>query len=215
VSRGYFSSRKNLAGMGLALAGLGLHFAGVVGGVWPLVVIGLYGVGALAVPPESRPLTLRIGADPIRDPNAVRARLREIAATLSRKGSVPADVVTATDRITAAISAVLDRLRDQPAGSDDADIVYRIATDYLPETLNTFLRISPRYIDRTGSDGQSPHTMVLAQLRLLADRMDEVGDAIAKGDEDALAAHGRFLADRFRRSSLTVAGGAEGADPKP
>ncbi|HEX3201647.1 MAG TPA: hypothetical protein VHW42_06910, partial [Actinomycetes bacterium] len=47
----YLYSNKNLAGSAAALAGLGLYFTGVVGELWPVVVGGLYGIGALAVPP--------------------------------------------------------------------------------------------------------------------------------------------------------------------
>ena len=59
----YLYSNKNLAGSAAALAGLGLYFTGVVGELWPVVVGGLYGIGALAVPP-TRTYDLRGGLDP-------------------------------------------------------------------------------------------------------------------------------------------------------
>jgi hypothetical protein len=36
----------------VAVGGLALHFAGLTGSYWPLVVGGLYGAGALIAPPK-------------------------------------------------------------------------------------------------------------------------------------------------------------------
>jgi len=49
---GYLESRKNIAGSACGLAGLVLTFTGVAGPYWPVVVVGLYGAGALIAPPE-------------------------------------------------------------------------------------------------------------------------------------------------------------------
>jgi hypothetical protein len=51
--------------------------------------------------------------------------------------------------------------------------------------------------------------MVSAQLDLLAQKVTEVTSAILKGDSDALAAHGRFLAERFAPSALQLSPGSE------
>jgi hypothetical protein len=64
----YLTSRKHMAGTVGGLAGVGLALTGVSGPLWPLVVAGLYGVGALAAPPG----------------RSSRARRREAAAEASR-----------------------------------------------------------------------------------------------------------------------------------
>src|SRR6202171_2909208 len=46
----YLYSTKNLAGSALALVGLVLFFSGVVGALWPVVVVGLYLIGVLVAP---------------------------------------------------------------------------------------------------------------------------------------------------------------------
>ncbi|MDQ1026488.1 hypothetical protein QF035_004070 [Streptomyces umbrinus] len=53
---GYLESRKNLTGSACGIVGLALTFAGVAGPYWPVVVVGLYGAGALVAPPERPPL---------------------------------------------------------------------------------------------------------------------------------------------------------------
>ena len=59
----YLFSTKNLVGSALGLVGLGLFFTGIVGGLWPIVVIGLYGVGALLTP-GNKTYDLHSGWDP-------------------------------------------------------------------------------------------------------------------------------------------------------
>ena len=47
----YLGSKKNIAGCVGALGGLALFFAGIVAPpLWPAVVAGLYGIGALVAP---------------------------------------------------------------------------------------------------------------------------------------------------------------------
>jgi hypothetical protein len=73
----YLYSNKNLAGSAGGLAGLGLYFTGVVGELWPLVVAGLYGVGALVTPP-TKVFDLRSGLDPSNLNRAMTEQLRRI-----------------------------------------------------------------------------------------------------------------------------------------
>src|SRR5215471_13128310 len=83
----YLGSGKNVAGSALALGGLGLHFAGVVGGVWPLVVPALYLIGALVVPSPRRRVNATESFDPARIGHALDDTL-DMAS-----GRVPPDVL--------------------------------------------------------------------------------------------------------------------------
>ncbi|RKT18490.1 hypothetical protein BX285_2913 [Streptomyces sp. 1114.5] len=58
----YLESAKNLVGCAGGAVGVGLHYAGLGGNLWPGVVVGLYAVGALLAPGR-RP-------DPSRGPTA-------------------------------------------------------------------------------------------------------------------------------------------------
>ncbi|MER7753946.1 hypothetical protein [Kitasatospora sp. NPDC097643] len=51
----YLESTRNLVGFGGAIAGVGLHIAGLGGSLWPGVVVGLYGIGALLTPGPKDP----------------------------------------------------------------------------------------------------------------------------------------------------------------
>ncbi|MHA6623461.1 hypothetical protein [Pseudonocardia sp. DLS-67] len=183
--RRYLTSRKNIAGMAGALAGAGLHLAGVVGDVWPVVAVGLYGVGALVGP-----------ADPPADPPEPRLTdaLRSEAAALLRRvqgrsGALPEGTAAEIGRIVGAVRLALDRL-DQVADREtdriaapehlaDAAEIVRVE---LPQCLDT-------YLGRAPTTPEEPAARELrAQLELVAGRVDrlvaQVPDVHARRAED-------------------------------
>jgi hypothetical protein len=194
----YLYSNKNLAGSAAGLAGLGLHFLGLVGDLWPVVVGGLYGVGALATPP-TRTYDLRGGLDGANLNRAMAEQQRRL------RGRVPDDVLAAVARIHAQVRELAERPQAFPAGSADAYVVERTALDYLPTALESYLNLPRGYANRVPvSAGRTARQVLLEQLALLETQLDEVLDAVAKGDADRLLAHGRFLEDRFGRSQLDL-----------
>ena len=77
------------------------------------------------------------------------------------------------------------------------------ATSYLPEAVGAYLRLPRSFADkRPVSDGKTSLMVLCDQLDLLANKMDEVLDAVCRADADALIAHGRFLQEKFGHSSL-------------
>jgi hypothetical protein len=194
----YLYSNKNLVGCVAGLAGLGLHVTGVVGELWPVVVGGLYGAGALATPP-TRTYDLRSGLDPANLNRAMAEQERRL------RGRVPDDVLTAVGRVHAQVRGVLARRDALPPGSADAFVVERTALDYLPTALESYLNLPRGYANRVSiSGGRTARQVLLAQLALLEAKLGEVLEAIARGDSDRLLAHGRFLEDRFARAELDI-----------
>jgi hypothetical protein len=169
-----------------------------VGALWPVVVGGLYGIGALAVPP-TRTYDLRGGLDPS---NLNRA-MAEQAGRL--RGRVPDDILAAVGRVHTLVREILSRRDALPPASPDAFVVERTALDYLPTALESYLNLPRAYANRVPiSDGRTARQVLLAQLALLEAKLGEVLEAIAKGDTDRLLAHGRFLEDRFGRSEIDL-----------
>lgn len=196
----YLTSTKNIVGLSLAILGLVVHFAGAVGPLWPLVVVGLYAVGALAAP--SSPRLPSVSPDTL-DPDEVRRALSQCERKVSR--GVPPDIAQSVLHITSGIRDLLGRVADQPAASEDVFILSRMATDYLPTTVDGFLRLPNAYaMQHKLADGRTPYEMVQGQLKLLDSKLQDVSDAMLKGDSDQLAAHGRFLEESFARSSLSL-----------
>jgi hypothetical protein len=194
----YLYSRKNIVACLLALLGLALFFLGVLGPVWPAVVVGMYLVGAL-VTPSGRTLDLLGGEAP----SDIRGALDHQVAAV--KGKVPDDVYQKVIAIQQTIISILPKIDRLGPGSQDAFIVQKTATDYLPSTLQAYLNLPRTYATlHRMADGRTASQVLMDQLTLLDGKLEEVADAVNKNDTDALLANGRFLEDRFGRSSLTL-----------
>jgi hypothetical protein len=194
----YLYSRKNIVASALGLLGIALFFFGIIGPVWPAVVIGLYLIGAL-VTPSGRQWDLFGGEAPSDISGALN---RQVAAV---RGKVPDDVYQKVLSIQQTIVSILPKIDRLGPGSRDAFVVQKTATDYLPSTLQAYLNLPRAYatVHRMG-DGRTASQVLMDQLTLLDSKMGEVADAVNKNDTDALLANGRFLEDRFGGSSLKL-----------
>jgi hypothetical protein len=189
----YLTSRKHLAGMGLALVGAGLALADPVGPAGAALVVGFYLLGAAAV--QTNPAIRRYGYDPN---DVLKALRREISAV---SGRVPPEVIVRIQRIELTIRAeILPRLDCLPPGSLELYLIERTARDYLPTAVDTYLRLPSGYVSsRPASLGWTPLQVLLEELDLLDTQMRRVADVVHHTDMDRLLAHRRFLNDRFSR----------------
>jgi hypothetical protein len=134
---------------------------------------------------------------------AVRESLRRLGERLT--GRVPPEVVVRVDAIRRLVLGLLEREEGPAAGSHELFTLLRTATDYLPAALDAYLRLPAEYATtRRLADGRTPAEVLLSQIELLEREMIDVADAVSRNDVDRLLAHGRFLADRFGRSELTL-----------
>jgi hypothetical protein len=192
----YLGSAKNIAGCTLGLLGLLLHFAGLLGIFWPLVVAALYVIGALVAPPPRHAPAMLAGLD-----------VEEIRRALDRayrmtSGRLPADVQAKVGEIRQEILDLLPHAADFPGDSQDLFVLQRTATDYLPTTLEAYLALPTTYATRrVVQDGKTPLQVLKDQLELLDAKMDEIGDAVHRQDSDRLLVQGRFLEERFGHPS--------------
>jgi hypothetical protein len=194
----YLYSRKNVVACLLALLGIGLFFLGLIGPVWPAVVIGMYLIGAL-VTPSGRSWNL-IGGEDVSDLSG--ALTSQVSAV---KGKLPDDVYQKVLAIQQTLQSILPKISRLGPGSQDAFIVQKTITDYLPSTLQAYLNLPRAYATlHRLSDGRTAAQVVLDQLTLLDGKLEEVAVAVNKNDSDALLANGRFLEDRFGSSSLKL-----------
>jgi hypothetical protein len=183
--RRYLTSRKNIAGMAGALGGVGLHVAGVIGDVWPVVAAGLYGVGALVAPGDPAP-------DPA-EPSLTDALRCEAAALWSRvqgqSSALPEGAAAEVGRIIGAVRLVLDRLEqvadhetDRIAAPERLADAAQIVRVELPACLETYLGRSPTTPEEPAA------RELLTQLELLtagADRLvAQVPDIHARRAEE-------------------------------
>jgi hypothetical protein len=200
----YLYSTKNIVGSLLALVGLVLFFTGIIGALWPVIVIGLYLVGVL-VTPGSATIDLRSGFDPDDIRHALETEVRAVS------GRVSPDVLAKVQSIQQIILGILPRSGALPPGSPELFVVQRTATDYLPTALESYLNLPRAYATlHRVQDGKTPQQVLMDQLTLLESKMGEVADDVHRNDTDRLLANGRFLEERFGRSALSLEGPAAG-----
>lgn len=191
-------SNKNMAGCVLALGAPVLAVTGLVAPPLALVLLPvLYAAGALAAPGR-RSVDLVSGLDP----NDVARSLKTIKKKIS--GKVNQAISMRVDRICAVTDHVL-RANELNASSDEMHVLVRMATDYLPATLEPYLALPRMYAEhKVVSDGKTAAQILCDQLDVMSERMEAISDAVARADADRLLANGRFLAEKFGHTGLVL-----------
>ncbi|MEW6764172.1 MAG: hypothetical protein AB1344_00115 [Pseudomonadota bacterium] len=190
----WFYSTGNILGSLLALTGLGLYFAGLIDRWWWVIVPGLYLGGLMLAPP---PLS-----GPAAEAMLARENLNELLNTMLKRArkELSVEIGAPFERIIEALKDTLPHLESRPAGDFAAFTVRQMVQDYLPATLDNYLKL-PRAYRRMHKlpDGRTPQQAFIAQLTTLENELRETLGALVSDDTQRLLAHGRFLEDRFSR----------------
>lgn len=174
--RRYLESRKNIAGTAGALVGVGLHAAGLIGGVWPVVAIGLYAVGALVAPPD--PVE-----EPVVEPSLTDTLRAEAEEQLTRveleRAAMPGGAEQEVRRIVRTVRLVLDRLEDAAGHPADglavperlADVAEIVRVE-LAECLDAYLAPAPT------APSEAAARELHAQLEMIGARADRLSEQV-------------------------------------
>ncbi|MFJ5815499.1 hypothetical protein ACIQGT_16580 [Streptomyces sp. NPDC093108] len=192
----YVESRKNLTGSVCGIVGLALTFTGLAGAYWPVVVVGLYGAGALIAPPE-RP-AVPVFPDPSTQLDAVRADYRALCGYLDEVELPPA----ASGRLTEltelldgllAPGPVAEALATDPEG---IHVLARAVRQDVLESVDAFVRIRPwtRMVPGT----EPPERHLERQLTLLHREVEALATALREAEARRQQTHTRYLEDRGR-----------------
>jgi hypothetical protein len=190
----------NIVGCSLALLGVGLHFFALLGPGWLPIVAGLYGIGWLATwlrladkPIQTAP-TLEIGQ--------LLVWVQRLRAQVEMK--IPHDSLRQLDSIIATLSHLVPKLEEFYARESwdrrDLFLVQRIVSEYLPNTLNAYMRLPPAYsaMHRVAGRNQTPRELLLEQMTLLDEQLEKILENALAEDVDAMLANEHFLQERFQ-----------------
>lgn len=120
-------------------------------------------------------------------------------------GQVPAPVASRVRRITRTVRETLPRVRNLGLGSAEAYALTATATTYLPEALEAYTRLPRQWADSRPVEGGLTSLMLLIDtLDLLASSVESIFDAAVRVDANALVVQGRFLQEKFGRSSVEL-----------
>ncbi|MGW6392788.1 hypothetical protein ACWFR1_20260 [Streptomyces sp. NPDC055103] len=185
----YAESRKNLTGCAAGLAGLAVTFTGAAGSLWPLVVVGLYGAGALIAPPE-RPDTPRFpSADEQLDD--LRADFTKLRAYLTEV-ELPS---AARERLTA-LDTLIEALLE-PGWVSDPEHLHVLARAVrldVPEAVDTFVRT--RWWSRFTSGADAPESHLDRQLTALHEEATAIATALQEAEEIRQHIHTEYVEGR-------------------
>lgn len=190
----YLYSTPNILGSLLGLAGLGMFFASAIKSYWIFIVIGLYLVGYL-LSPRSKTIELQLNHE--LDTEVLRRSLDQLISKIRKR--VSAEILSKVVSIKESILTVLPRLAEFESSAYDIHVIRQTALDYLPEMLQTYLKLPTAYARfHTVRDGKTPKDLLLEQLEILDAEMQKVVVDLHKNDTQALITHGRFLKNKFR-----------------
>ncbi|GHF87166.1 hypothetical protein ACFFSH_26640 [Streptomyces filamentosus] len=185
----YAESRKNLTGCLCGLAGLAIGLTGAAGGLWPLVVLGLYGAGALIAPPERPDAPAFPSADEqLESLRADHATLREYLAEVE----LPEGAREGLDELDALFGALLE-----PGWVSDPEhlhVLARAVRQDVPEAVDAFVRT--RWWSRVTPGSEPPERHLERQLAALREEAGLIASALQEAEELRQRAHTRYLEDR-------------------
>ncbi len=208
---GFLSSPANLTGLGLASLALLARLSGMIDAFWLLIVAGCYGlgwqIGRLAFP--RAPNRLDEGearAGPVARTAAEREDIDESLnqimrmVTENRGGMFDSALRRSIVELCARIRSLIERM-EASAGFisiEDAYSAKRIALDYLPGLIDSFVAIPKDFAARKVlANGKTARELLDENLAVLQRKAAEMADDLAAQDARSFLNHAGFLRDKF------------------
>ena len=110
---------------------------------------------------------------------------------------LPIDVQIKVDQIRRQADMLLGYADRFPPFSQDLHIVRQTAADYLPRTVEAYLRLPGVDEPLVASRGKTALDELREQLELLDSKLDEIAQDLQRQDLERMLANRRFLEERF------------------
>lgn len=189
----YLYSTANILGSALALGGIGLFFAGLIGDYWYLIVLGLYGVGYRLAP---RQADLHFDTQLAKE-DEMKAAEKLINHAIEHLSSPAAD---ALNRVWTVLGDLLKRLdRFDPHDKVVHDI-HQTATHHLPDLLIPYLELPPAFARfHPLKDNKTARELLIEQLNKLEKTLNQTLHDALNQDVEKIRIQGAFLDQTFAR----------------
>jgi hypothetical protein len=195
----YLGSSGHVVGMVFAIAGIVLFTSGLITGWLAVAVVAaLYVTGYFFA---ARPRQEQLAPQQATDAREVRDALDEMLAAIKKR--VSNDIYYRVRSIRDATVFTLENAGGITATDPDIHVVRRAATSYLPEALATYLSLPRHYAENERiANGRTPHDVLIDQLTLIDNQARRVAEELIQRSSDQLVTHGKFMSDRYARSTL-------------
>jgi hypothetical protein len=111
---------------------------------------------------------------------------------------LPIDVQVKVEQIRRKADMLLEYADRFPPFSQDLHIVRQTAADYLPRTVEAYLKVPGDQEPVIRATGKTALEELKEQLQLLDAKLDEIAEALQRQDLDRMMANRRFLEERFK-----------------
>ncbi len=190
----YLYSTPNIVGSVLGLSGMGLFFAGLIEQFWLLIVIGMYAVGAVGWPRQKR---VELETETGLQLNELKPALDKLFKSVRR--NLTADVVAKLSSVVELLSYTIEKSADASVASNTFHVVSNMVTNYLPNTLQSYLNLPPAYRRMHVVKGnKTAKDLLIDQLTILEEEMKILVEDLHKQDVKDMVAHGQFLQTKFK-----------------
>lgn len=114
------------------------------------------------------------------------------------KGRIPEPALNHVQRIETSVLSVLPHIVSGEFANQDLHTVKQAVFDYLPTTLESYLRLPTAYATMYAiENGKTAKMLLIEQLSLLDKAVEDITHSILKNDAQALLANQRFLQSRI------------------
>jgi hypothetical protein len=149
---------------------------------------------------ESEPATvIEAEARPV---PAARPPQNQARPTAPPRRELPIDVQVKVDQIQRKADLLLGYADRFPPFSQDLHIVRQTAADYLPRTVEAYLKLTGEHDPVVTATGRTALEELTSQLSLLDSKLDEIAQDLQRQDLNRMLANRRFLEERFKLRDL-------------
>ncbi len=189
----YLYTNKNIAGCICAIVAVGAYLTGVIHDFWWEIVVGAYVVPALAVPGQR---DTGVSLDQQMSDAEIVSNLKRLADRSEHL--LPADCAKDVADICSMLETAIPGITAKNLPDQLTHDVRTTATEYLPQTIDAYLRMPPAYRNvKKLQDGKTATQIFQEQVALLKSHLQNVVNDLASNDSTALLANGRFLREKF------------------
>ena len=194
----FLYSTPNIVGSLLGLVGLLLFWGGLVLDFWLFIVVGLYLIGVLVTPKQTKydlSIQTQVSAEEI------RAQLDALVRKIRKH--TPAELLVKVESIQASIVSILPILAASNLGDRNVFTIRQTVFEYLPTALENYLSLPSAFANlHPVRNGKTARQLRNEQLDILDREMKEVVVDLSANDTQKLLAHGRFLEQKFNRANF-------------
>jgi len=190
-------SRLHIAGCIGALLSLNFIHWSILNWSWFwLLIIGYVGgcvihqkLGISTLPTEDQTIHDVCGTDPTQSFKlSIEAQLRRT------RDHLPVGARSVIVGIQQKVFLIEQKIQAQPELISEHATLSHIVFDYLPTTLDSYLKLPPQYaVTKRLASGETPNQLLVQQLKLLEQQLSQLLDNMLSHDLESLVINGQFL----------------------